>query len=137
MGVTMGVLMEGGPGSVQVGGEAVGVLLVGCGLLEKAVEKSAEVLGAVWVDMPEDLVARRREAKALRAVLDGNVEREVFWLEREVNTAAQVGLALLLEKLSKLRKAQVELGVTPAGVDAQVVAAQVLVDRLRDAMAGR
>jgi hypothetical protein len=101
-------------------------------LLDKAVEAAIKAVTRIGVaTLPIDALAAQSEAA--RKQLNGNVERREWGLDTHLVPCVRLGIGLMVEKLTKVEEAQIELGImTPDDTKHQLERARELASRLHD-----
>ncbi|HTG26067.1 MAG TPA: hypothetical protein VK681_39080 [Reyranella sp.] len=101
-------------------------------LLDKAVEAAIKAVTKIGIaTLPIDaLSAQSVEA---RKQMNSNIEREEWGLAPHLVPCVRLGISLMVEKLTKIEEAQVELGImAPDDTKHQLDLARDLAARLRD-----
>jgi hypothetical protein len=101
-------------------------------LLDKATEAAIKALTKIGIaTLPIDALSAQSEAT--RKQLNSNIERRDWGLDTHLVPCVRLGIALMVEKLTKVEEAQIELGImTPDDTKHQLERARELASRLHD-----
>lgn len=118
--------------SYPIRGDDASVITTATALLEGACDAAAKAVERLGLDT-SSITILQADAQAIAKANAGNVGRAEWKLDAHLAPTLRVGLGLLTEKLEKVKKGQMDLGIVePDDTDHRLAAARSLAARITD-----